>query len=155
MCTRSAVGDQSCNYSDSHGDSHSPLTGPEQAWGWMGPASRPPSRLSRQPPQPTDWAGAGVGVDGPHLTAPSPAASRAAAEGDSRLAHALGSEFPPSAPPSWLHSLPPAPSPVSAGVLLLPFPPSETDSGSPGPKERDRCEDAWVRARASSRPLRS
>lgn len=41
MCTRSAVGDQSCNYSDSHGDSHSPLTGPEQAWGWMGPTSRP------------------------------------------------------------------------------------------------------------------
>lgn len=30
--------------------------------------------------------------------------------------------------------LPPAPSPASAGELPLSFPPSETDSGSPGPK---------------------
>lgn len=42
MCTRSAVGDQSCNYSDS----------------------------SRRLPQPADWAGAGLGVDGARLTAP-------------------------------------------------------------------------------------
>lgn len=109
MSTRTAVGDQSCDYSDLHSGPHSPLTGSGRHGEWMGA------------PRPT--------------VPPSPAASHAPAEGDARLAHASGSEFPPSAPPSWLRSSPPAPSPVSAGMLLLPFLPSETDSGSPGPKE--------------------